>query len=199
MQLVFGRAADADRLRRQWDSWRVDLARATTGWEGSAAGVTADGRAVITHRFSSTQAAEESARRPGHRSWWSTTEECFDGPITVLGTDDVAVQRVRAATGAGFVQVMRAGVRSRERFEAIETEIGPAFAELRPDFLAGYRGWVGPATVVAVDYFRSESEARAGEAKEMPDDLRAGFQEWLSLLEGTEWYDLSDPWLAEPD
>ncbi len=198
MQVIFGKAADTDCLQRQWDHWRVDLA-SPAGWLGSAAGVTSDGRVSIVDRFSSAQGAEGNTRRPEHRSWWSTMERCFDGPVAVLGTEDVAVQQVRDATGAGFVQVMRARVRSRARFEAIEAQIGTAFAELRPDFLAGYRAWLDETTVVAVDYFSSEAEARSGEAKEMPDDLRAGFQEWLSLLEGTEWYDLDDPWLVEPD
>lgn len=39
-------------------------------------------------------------------------------------------------------------------------EISPAFLELRPDVLAAYRAWPANDRVIAVDYFRSEAEAR---------------------------------------
>lgn len=51
---------------------------------------------------------------------------------------------------------------------------------------------------MAVDYFRSEAEARAGEAKSIPDDLVAGFGEWQLLVAEPEWFDLTDPWLVTP-
>jgi hypothetical protein len=51
---------------------------------------------------------------------------------------------------------------------------------------------------VAVDFFRSEAEAREGEQQEMPDDLQQRFGEWMALLADTEWFDLTDPWLAAP-
>ncbi len=52
--------------------------------------------------------------------------------------------------------------------------------------------------MVAVDYFRSEAEARAGESTEMPEELQAGFAEWMGLLSDHEWLDLNDPWLRMP-
>jgi hypothetical protein len=58
--------------------------------------------------------------------------------------------------------------------------------------------WSGDTTVVALDYFSSEADARAGEAKPIPDDLAADFQEWQSFLVDTEWYDITDPWLRTP-
>ncbi len=72
---------------------------------------------------------------------------------------------------------MRATVRDRERFEAVEERIGPRFLEQRSDFLGGFRLWSAGGSLLAVEYFRSEAEARAGEAKPMPTsspDLASG-------------------------
>lgn len=96
-------------------------------------------------------------------------------------------------TAAGFVQVIRATVPDRARFEAVEESLGPAFVAHRPDFLAGYRVWLSDSELVAVDFFSSEAEARAGEAKEMPDELRRGFADWMASLEDVEWLNLPDP------
>ena len=118
----------------------------------------------------------------------------------LLASRDVTSTPGTDPTGAGFVQVMRATVADRARLEAGEEAIGPAFRALRPDFLAGYRVWLAAdgSRLVAVDFFTSEADARAGEAQEMPDDLRRLFGEWMSLLADVEWYDLTQPWLSGP-
>jgi hypothetical protein len=45
-------------------------------------------------------------------------------------------------------------------------------------------------------YFTNETEARAGEAKERPPEVRAVFEEFGDLMAGVEFLDLPDPWLA---
>ncbi|MDP9404705.1 MAG: hypothetical protein M3P85_15625 [Actinomycetota bacterium] len=153
---------------------------------------------VLMARFDSPDAARANAARPELGAWWSATEDLLEGSADFLETGDVNVQPVKDASRSGFVQLMRARVRDRGRLEAIEAEVGPAFFELRPDFLDGYRAWLPDGSLAAVDYFNSVAEARAGEAREMPDHLTARFQEWMALLEGTGWYDLTEPLLAAP-
>ena len=198
LQLTVGRAADPDELGRQLERWERELAAGAQGWLGSTGGVTPDGRFVLVHRFDSAEAAGASSERPAHQAWWSMTEAALEGPPTRLQTGDVAVVHAQQPAVSGFAQVMWTRVKDRARFEELEAAFTTSFIELRPDFLAGYRAWFPNGSVAAVDYFRSEAEARAGEAREMPDQLAAGFEEWMSLMEGTEWYDLPDPWLAAP-
>ena len=199
MQIVLGKVSDAESMRREWDRWMSDLAPGATGWLGSTGGVTPDGRLLMSTCFASAEAAAGNARRPERVAWWAGIEECLDAPPMIVETEDVTLIGVGDISRAGFVQAMRAGVRDRAGFEAAESRLGPRFVEHRPDFLAGYRLWSGDTTVVALDYFSSEADARGGEAKPMPDDLAAGFQEWQSLLVDTEWYDITDPWLRMPE
>src|SRR5205085_7190716 len=116
----------------------------------------------------------------------------------VLETADVTLHGGQGWETARFVQLMRAQVRDRRRFEAIEDEITPQFMQLRPDMLAAYRAWLPDGSVAAIDYFTFEGEARAGEQKQMPDVLGEGFKEWMSLLDDVEWFDLPDPWTVTP-
>ena len=197
LQLVVGGVSDPDALRRQLGTWTEAVAAGATGWLGSTGGVTSGGRALVVTRFASPAAAGAGSRRPETQAWWASTTSYLDDPVA-LDTDDVTAVEVTDASDAGFVQVMHATVADRARLEALEHEMGPAFIELRPDFLAGYRAWFPDGTMAAVDYFRSEAEARAGESSDMPDALRERFAEWLSLVEGAEWHDLVEPWQAAP-
>ena len=199
VQLVLGRAADAAAVRRQWDRWATDLASGAAGFVGATGGVTTDRRAVLIARFESEHAARANAERSEQDSWWAET---VTGALTdhpeVLETADVTLHGGQAWEAARFVQVMRAQVCDRYRFEAIEDEITPRFMQLRPDLLAAYRAWFPDGSVAAIDYFTSEAEARAAEQKEMPDVLGQRFREWMSLLHDVEWFDLADPWTATP-
>jgi hypothetical protein len=199
VQVVLGRAADAAAVRRQWDRWATDLAPRAAGFVGATAGVTTDRRVVLVTRFESEHAAQVNAERPEQNNWWAeTVTDALADPPEVLETTDVTLHGGQGWEAARFVQVMRAQVRDRRRFEAIEDEITPQFMQLRPDLLAAYRAWFPDGSVAAIDYFTSEAEARAGEQKEMPDVLGERFREWMSLLDDVEWFDLADPWTATP-
>lgn len=198
LQLVSGQAGDAEALVRQCRRWEAELAPGAAGWLGSSGGVTSDGRFALAFRFASAEGARASTRRPEHQAWWSDTRASLDGAAHLVETDDVTAVGGADPAPAGFVQMMRSRVQDRGRFEAVEARIAPAFVSLRPDFVCGFRAWFPDGTLAAVDHFRSEAEARAGEAMELPDEVRAGHQEWLSLLEGTEWLDFSDPFVAQP-
>lgn len=199
LQVAAGPVTDGERLRRQWDRWATERGPAATGWLGTTGGVTPDGRGVVVHRWSS--AGQAGAGIPGaeEAEWWSATRACLGNAI-VRETHDVTVQALGDQRDAGFVQVMVGTVASRAAVEEVEAEIGPAFMAFRPDFLTGFRAWFPDGTLAAVDYFRSEAEARAGEGRPMPAGLQAGFGRWLSLVEGAAWYDLPQAWHASmPD
>jgi hypothetical protein len=198
VQVVLGRAADTAAFRRQLDRWTSDLAPEAVGFAGATGGVTTDRRAVLIARFESEDAARANAERPQQDSWWVETVTGALADPEVLETTDVTLHGGQGWESARFVQVMRAQVRDRRRFEAIEDEITPQFTHLRPDLLAAYRAWFPDGSVAAIDYFTSEDEARAGEQREMPDVLGERFKEWMSLLADVEWFDLVDPWTATP-
>lgn len=198
VQILQGKVADAEALRRQWDEWVADLAPGAVGWQGSTAGITADGEWVGVARFDSHEAARRNSDRPEQGEWWARTEPCFAGPVTFHDCADVDVLMTGGSDDAGFVQVMQARTRDRARIEAIEEETERAFARVRPDVIGGLRAWHPDGRLTDVGYFTSEAEARKGEQKELPEDLRAAFEEWTSLISDVSWYDLSDPWLASP-
>ena len=166
------------------------MAAGAAGFAGATGGVTADHRAVLVTRFES----EHAARGHGAQAVVGALAE----PPEVLETADVTLHGGQGWETARFVQLMRARVRDRRRFEAIEDEIAPQFMQFRPDALAAYRAWFPGGNVIAIDYFTSEEQARAGERKQMPDHLAHRFGEWMSLLDDVEWFDLTDPWIATP-
>lgn len=190
VQLVLGQAADAAAFRRQWERWVSSLAVGAAGFDGATGGVTADHRAVLVTRFES----EPAARAHDMQAVAGT----LAAPFEVLETADVTLHGGQGWETARFVQLMRARVRDRRRFEAIEDEIAPQFMKFRPDALAAYRAWFPGGSVVAIDYFTSEEQARAGERKQMPELLAQRFGEWMSLLDDVEWFDLTEPWIATP-
>lgn len=194
--VVFVRAPapDSAEVRRAWDEWRAALADdPDAGWRGSAAGVTAAEELVGMVR---TGPGVDPATSPAARTAWEGLVAALGGPPAVEATADVSVVGDASASGAGFVQFMRARVADRGRLEELEAAITDDFAALRPDFLAGIRAWTAPDRLMVVDFFSSEAEARAGEARPLPAGLRASFEEWLGLLDEVEWFDLPHPWVA---
>lgn len=196
-----GQATDVDALRSRWDAGHADLVAAADGWLGTSAGTTPGGHWVAAIAYRSGAAARNAEASPAYQAWWDGVRDFVDGPVVVEETADVHlwVPPGRSGRGpAGFVQVMRATVGDRARFEAIEEAVGDRFAALRPDVLGGLRAWHGPQRVTVVDWFTSEAEARAGEARPVPDDLRDQFSAWLAELDGVAWFDLSEPWESGP-
>lgn len=62
-----------------------------------------------------------------------------------------------------------------------------------PDFLGTLRVWQGDLLTV-VDSFRSEADARAGEARGATADERAAYDTWFGHLRDVEWHDLTALW-----
>lgn len=187
VEVTFGRTVDPNAVRQAWEE-HIEALRDSGGWLGGVAGVTDDARVVAVARSNWALPTPVVASLAPH----------LRGPPEVMRADGLVVIHEDRPWDAGFVQVMRARVASRARLEEVEAGIGQAFLDHRPDVLATYRTWPRHDLVIAVDHFTSEEEARAGEQREPPPELREAFQEWLALLEETTWFDLTDPWLAPP-
>jgi hypothetical protein len=70
-----------------------------------------------------------------------------------------------------------------------------ALAEGRPDVIGGVTVRQPDGRYCDFIYFTSEADARAGEAKEMPEEMAAEFEAMMNAVEIEEYLDLRDPWL----
>ena len=192
VQIIEGRTSDADGLRRQGERWQAELRPGAAGFLGVTSGSTADGRSITLARFDSEAAARANSERAEQGAWWAETAKYYDGDISFTESTDVQQVLDHGCEGAGFVQVMKIRGVDRARMERVDAEL-PRFASLRPDLLGVVRVWTGPDSCIDVNYFTSEAEARAGEAKPVPADLQPLMAEFQELTKETEFLDLPDP------
>lgn len=193
VQVIQGRVRDAEGVQRQWRDWLERLAPDAVGWVGSTGGITPDDRFIAAVRFSSAEAASENSDRPEQGEWWSATERTLED-ATFRESSDYSITG-EPSDDAGFVQIMHGRVTDRQRMEDLDERMADVMRNLRPDVLGGYQIWLGDDEFIAVNYFTSEAEARAGESKDVPEDLAEGFREWQALVRDVRWFDLPDPWL----
>jgi hypothetical protein len=199
VQLIQGRTSKPEELRAAVDRWMQDLAPGATGWLGSTGGVTEDGRFIAAVRFDSEEAARRNSERPEQGQWWAETERLFDGEVTFRDSSDVTVDVRGDPDQAGFVQIMQGRSTDPERAKQLMAQDEDKWAALRPDMVGsvviGHDG--GAYTMVM--YFTSEADAREGEGKEVPPDMRATMEEMNKLSVGeTEFFDLKRPTMISP-
>ncbi len=196
MQVIQGKTKDAGGLRRQLDRWEQELGPGAKGNLGATGGVAEDGTAILIARFESAEAARANSSRPEQGAWWNETAKYFDGDVVFRNCSEVDVTLAGGSDDAGFVQVMQGRVRDRDRMKTIEEQFMPRLRELRPDVIGSVRSWDGDLFTDVI-YFKSEAEARKGEAS-MSDDVAADMEEFDSLTEELTFIDLKDPWLRSP-
>jgi hypothetical protein len=199
VQLIQGRTSKPEELRAAVDRWMQDLAPGATGWLGSTGGVTEDGRFIAAVRFDSEEAARRNSERPEQGQWWAETERLFDGEVTFRDSSDVTVDVRGDPDQAGFVQIMQGRSTDPERAKQLMAQDEDKWAALRPDMVGsvviGHDG--GAYTMVM--YFTSEADAREGERREVPPELRATMDEMNKLSVGeTEFFDLKQPAMRSP-
>jgi hypothetical protein len=199
VQVIQGRVADAEAMRRALDRWAAELAPGAVGWLGSTAGVTDDGRFIALVRFESAQAAQRNSERPEQDQWWAETSKLFDGEATFRDSTDVTVDAVGDPDRAGFVQVMQGRGSDPERARELMSQDSDKWADFRPDVIGSVAaGHDGGAYTMAM-YFTSEAEAREGERKELPPELAAQMEEMNKMSIGEpEFFDIRRPWLLSP-
>lgn len=200
VQIMMGSVSDPDLLQRQMDAWMRDLAPGAQGWLGHTAGQSKQGPHITVVRFESEEAARANSDRPEQGEWWNETEDAYGGPVTFIDSSDVDTFLGGGSDDAGFVQIMRATVSDRKRFEEIEEQLDSTtpLSEIRPEVIGGITAWEPDGRMTAVNYFTSEGEAREGEAKEPPAEVAGLLEEWRSLMSDTEWFDIPDPDLGSP-
>jgi hypothetical protein len=185
VQVIQGEVADPARARAAFDRWVEELAPGATGWLGSTAGVTEDGRFVALARFESEEAARANSDRPEQDRWWAETAGLFSGEATFKDSRDVILDVTGEPDTAGFVQVM--------------AQDSSEWAAFRPDIIGSVAAVHDGGAYTMALYFTSEEEAREGERKEPPPELKAQMEEMDALSIGVpEFFDLKQPWLYSP-
>jgi hypothetical protein len=199
VQVIQGKVADPQRARAALDRWVRELAPGAEGWLGTTAGVTEDGRFIAAARFASEEAARRNSDRPEQDRWWSETSRLFDGEPTFRDSSDVVVDTAGDPDTAGFVQVMQGRSSDPERARQMMAEDSTDWSSFRPDILGSVAVGHDGGAWTMVMYFTSEAEAREGERKEPPPELKAQMEEMDALSVGPpEFFDLKQPWLYSP-
>lgn len=199
VQVIQGRTSDAAGLRSAMDRWAADLAPGATGFLGTTAGVTSDGRFIALARFESTDAARRNSERPEQDAWWTETSRLLDGEAAFHDSEDVGVDLVGDPDRAGFVQVMQGRTKDSARAQELMSAGSAEWATFRPDVIGSVNVDHGDGTWTSVVYFTSEAEAREGERKEPPPAIATQMAEMDALANGpVEFFDLTDPWLYAP-
>jgi hypothetical protein len=199
VQVIKGQVSDATAMQSAWNRWLDETAPGAIGWLGTTAGVTDDGTFVGLARFESEDAARRNSDRPEQDLWWRETAKLFTGDVTFHDCPEVIQMGPGGSDDAGFVQVIEGRVRDMERWRQLGEQWESMGTDFRPDVIGGVLALHGDGGYTNAVYFTSEAEAREGERKEMPPDMKAMWEEEMALHEGElTYYDLRDPWLASP-
>jgi hypothetical protein len=196
IQVIRAKAIDREGLRRQFDRWNEELRPGATGFLGSTAGITEDGRFIAVARFESAEASRANSQRDEQGTWWAETEKCLEA-AAFQDSMEVLTMQGGASNGAGFVQVMCGRVTDAEKMAVLRPrmhEMEAAMKRHRPDVLGDVIAVNPDGSYTDVVYFESEAEARQGETKETPADVAALFTELMSAIAVDEYLDLKDPW-----
>ncbi len=196
IQVMQGRCHDVDQLREVTEEWRETLSPGAAGWLGGTYGVTDDGEFVAVVRFESREAAMKNSNRPEQGEWWQRMEACFDGEVTFHDCDNAMLFLDGGSDDAGFVQVIQGRIDDPERFRHFMEQPMDALHEARPEIIGGTIAMEPDGWFTQTVCFRSEEEARAGEQKEMPAEMRREFEESMSHVQDQKYLDLHHPWFT---
>jgi hypothetical protein len=196
VQVIKGKTADAEGLRRQGERWREEVQPGAIGFLGSTVGIADDGTFVAIARFADEASARANGDRPEQSAWWAETAKCFDGEPTFRESSDVSTLFEGGSDSAGFVQVMEGTVTDRARAEALESpEMLAGLRAARPDLIGALRVWFPGGAFVDTAYFTSEADARKGESS---GDFEGPGEEFAEVFGEMTYTDLRDPILTSP-
>jgi len=199
IQIIQGTCRDCEALRRQIDLWRQDLGPKAEGWLGGTYGVTDDNTFVGMVRFESKEAAARNSTRPEQGAWWAETEKCFDGEVSFHDCDDAMRFLDGGSDDAGFVQVIQGRLTDPERFRRLAELPMDMLHETRPEIIGGVMAIASDGTFIETVAFRSEDEARSGERKEMPAEMRETWENEMAMMRDVKYLDLRHPWFASQE
>jgi hypothetical protein len=191
IQIIQGKAKDADLLRRQMDRWRTEIKPHASGYLGTTSGVTPDRQSITLARFDSEAAARANSDRSEQGAWWNETAKAFDGEPTFHDCRDVDTFFGGGSNDAGFVQIIQGRAKDPEEMRRRLPELEGQLREQRPDILGIVRAWHGDGSFTQAVYFTSQQAARTGEQATEQSELR---QQFMSLMDGTPtFFDLPEP------
>ncbi len=174
IQVMQGRIADAEHLKRQVDRWRSELKPGARGYLGATSGVTSDGRAIT----------EQGA-------WWAETAKAFDGDVTFHDCKETDSALGGGSNDAGFVQVVQGRAKNEKDMRKLLPTLEKQLSEIRPEILGITVGWHGDGRFTQAVYFTSEKAARAGETATGNEKLR---EQFMSNIDGQPvFFDLTEP------
>jgi hypothetical protein len=197
--VIKGRVSDTDKVRSAFERWHTELAPGAEGWLGTTAGVTEDGRFLALARFESAEIAQRNSNRPEQDQWWQETSKLFTGEATFKDSSEVDVDLQGNPDDAGFVQIIQGRGTDSDRARELMNQDSDKWAAYRPDIIGsvGVQHENGAYTMAL--YFTTEEEAREGERKEPPEELKAQMAEMEKLAIGEpEYFDFKNPWLYSP-
>jgi hypothetical protein len=199
VQVIEATTSDPAAVRAAMDRWMQELAPGATGWLGSTAGMTPDGRMVAVVRFDTEEHARANSDRAEQGEWWAEMAKLFDSDPIFRDSTRVMVDVRGNPDDAGFVQVMQGGSTDPERAWKLMEEDDTDWSAFRPDILGSLSIGHADGRWTMVNYFTSEAEARAGEQKEAPAELQQQMDELMSLSTGEpEFLDIPEPWFSSP-
>ena len=199
VQVIQGQVTDAEQAHAAFDRWVEELAPEATGWLGTTAGVTADGRFIALARFDSADAARQNSESPAQDKWWHEFSSLLSDGGTFHNAEDVVLDLQGDPDSAGFVQVMQGAGSNPERARDVMGQHREEWAAFRPEILGSEVAMYDDGDYTMAMYFTTEAEAREGEQKEIPPELQADMDEMNAFAAGPPtFYDLERPWLYSP-
>lgn len=199
VQVIQAQVSDPAQVRAALDGWAEELAPGATGWLGTTAGVTDDGRFVAAVRFETEEAARRNSDRPEQGQWWARAAALFAGEATFRESSEVDLDLYGDPDKAGFVQIIQGRSSDPARGRELMAQNPEAWAAFRPDMIGSVGAWHDGGSYTAVLYFTSEAEARKGERKEPPPELKEQMDAMTALEVGEPTFlDLKEPWLYSP-
>jgi hypothetical protein len=196
IQVIQGKCSDEARMRRHMDRWTEELAPGAAGWLGGTYGMTDEGDFVGVVRFESREAAARNSTRPEQGKWWAEASQCFDGDVTFHDCDDAILMLDGGSDDAGFVQVIQGRVDDPQHFREFMSQPMDMLHTARPDILGGTIAIDEDGWFTETIAFRSEDEARAGEAKDMPVEMNEMWNREMEQVKDMRYLDLHHPWFA---
>jgi hypothetical protein len=192
VQVIRAPVRDEGALVAALDRWETELRPGTTGFLGSTAGLTTDGEVILVARFDSEEAARRNSDRPEQGAWWAELEQALAGPARFFESAAVDVSMGGGSDDAGFVQVFW-GRGDRDAARSVMVQAEPILRRERPDILGGFTVWLEDGRFIDVAYFRSEREAREGEARELSEQGRDVFEQFGRVLAAEGYADIPEP------
>lgn len=196
IQVIQGQCKDPDGVRRLTEEWRERMAPTVVGWLGGTYGITDDDRFVGVVRFESREAAARSAATPEQAAWLDRLRDCFDGELMFHDCDNAMMFLGGGSDEAGFVQVIQGRVTDADRFRHMFEEPMDLLHEHRPEIIGGTVAVDKDGYFTETVAFRTEAEAREGEKKEMPEEIRREMERDMALTQDVVYLDLHRPWFA---